>query len=64
MIYKAGTQLCAGGDTVEHHEEIRKYIERHGLTFDQVKKVKQTCKETGAVSIVLVAKTEVELRGK
>lgn len=64
MIYRAGTQLCAGSDTPEHHEEIRKYMERHGLTPDDVKRVRSTCKKTGRVDLLLVAKKEVELRGK
>ena len=64
MIYKEGHQLCAGGDTAEHHEEIRKYMERHGLTPDDAKRVRRTCKETGRVDLLLIAKRDVELRGK
>lgn len=58
MSYKAGTVLFAGGNIPEHIEEAKKYIERMGLTRDDVKML------GSAEEILIVAKRQVTLEEK
>ena len=63
MRYTKGFVLVCCEDTEDNRTEIKRYMERHKLTKEQVYMAVRTDRENGSKDLVLVVRTEVDIRG-